>query len=61
MCIDEELVVDNKTSQRNGTSFFATGILEARCLIYPEAGKQHRLFVEYSTAPTSNVKHHGVV
>jgi beta-glucosidase len=61
VCIDDEMVVDNKRSQRDGTSFFAIGILEERGLIYPEAGKQHRLFVQYSTAPTSNVKHHGVV
>lgn len=59
--IDGELVVDNKTEQRHGTSFFGIGTLEERGSRYLEAGKQHRLFVEYSTAPTSNLKHHGVV
>jgi beta-glucosidase len=58
--IDDELVVDNKTEQRHGTSFFGIGTLEERGSRYLEAGK-HRLLVEYSTAPTSNLKHHGVV
>lgn len=59
--IDGELVIDNKTEQRAGTSFFGIGTLEERGSRYLEAGKQHRLFIEYSTAPTSNLKHHGVV
>ncbi|KAJ4286210.1 hypothetical protein N0V88_008073 [Collariella sp. IMI 366227] len=59
--IDGELVVNNKTKQRKGTSFFGIGTLEERGSKYLKAGKQHRLFVEYSTAPTSNLKHHGVV
>lgn len=59
--IDGELVVDNKTVQRPGTSFFGIGTLEERGSRYLEAGKQHRLYIEYSTAPTSNLKHHGVV
>jgi beta-glucosidase len=59
--IDGELVIDNKTKQRNGTSFFGIGTVEERGSKYLEAGKQHRLYVEYSTAPTSTLTHHGVV
>lgn len=59
--IDGELVIDNKTKQRQGTSFFGIGTLEERGSRFLEAGKKHRLYVEYSTAPTSNLKHHGVV
>jgi beta-glucosidase len=59
--IDGELVVDNKSNQRHGTSFFGIGTLEERGTCYLEAGRRHRLYVEYSTAPTSNLKHHGVV
>ncbi|KAF9885310.1 hypothetical protein FE257_013027 [Aspergillus nanangensis] len=59
--IDGELVVDNKTHQRQGTSFFGIGTLEERGAKYLEAGKRHHLHVEYSTAPTSNLENHGVV
>jgi beta-glucosidase len=59
--IDDELVIDNKTTQRAGTSFFGIGTVEERGEVYLEAGKKHRVFVEFSTAPTSNLKHHGVV
>ncbi|KAL3433455.1 glycoside hydrolase superfamily [Aspergillus tetrazonus] len=59
--IDGELVIDNKTKQRHGTSFFGIGTVEERRDRYLKAGRQHHVFVEYSTAPTSNLKHHGVV
>ncbi|KAG7293553.1 hypothetical protein NEMBOFW57_003605 [Staphylotrichum longicolle] len=59
--IDGELVIDNKTNQRHGTSFFGIGTLEERGSIHLQAGRKHRLYVEFSTAPTSNLKHHGVV
>lgn len=59
--IDGELVVDNKTQQRAGTSFFGLGTVEERGSKYLEAGKRHRIHVEYGTAPTSNLKRQGVV
>ncbi|KAL2857593.1 putative beta-glucosidase J [Aspergillus pseudodeflectus] len=59
--IDDELVIDNKTTQRAGTSFFGIGTVEERGEVYLEAGRKHRVYVEFSTAPTSNLKHHGVV
>ncbi|KAK2762861.1 hypothetical protein FQN54_001036 [Arachnomyces sp. PD_36] len=59
--VDGELVVDNKSKQRQGTSFFGIGTVEERGSKYLEAGKPHRVFVEYGTAPTSNLKLHGVV
>lgn len=59
--VDDELVVDNKSQQRQGTSFFGIGTVEERGSKYLEAGKLHRVFVEYGTAPTSNLKLHGVV
>ncbi|KAL3457967.1 putative beta-glucosidase J [Aspergillus heterothallicus] len=59
--INDELIIDNKTTQRAGTSFFGIGTMEERGEVYLEAGKKHRIFVEFSTAPTSNLKHHGVV
>ncbi|KAK9236471.1 glycoside hydrolase superfamily [Lipomyces kononenkoae] len=59
--VDGEVVVDNKTKQRQGTSFFGIGTPEERGSKYLEAGRPYRIFVEYGTAPTSNLKLHGVV
>jgi len=59
--IDGELVVDNKTKQRQGTSFFGIGTPEERGSRYLEANRQYRVFVDFGTAPTSNMKLHGVV
>lgn len=59
--IDGVLVVDNKTKQRQGTSFFGIGTPEERGSKYLNAGQQYQVLVEYGTAPTSNLKLHGVV
>ncbi|KAJ5532028.1 hypothetical protein N7494_008580 [Penicillium frequentans] len=59
--IDGELVVDNKTTQRQGTSFFGIGTPEERGSKYLEANRKYNIFVDYGTAPTSNLKLHGVV
>jgi beta-glucosidase len=59
--IDGELVVDNKTTQRQGTSFFGIGTPEERGSKYLEANHQYKILVDYGTAPTSNLKLHGVV
>ncbi|KAJ5747660.1 uncharacterized protein N7511_009356 [Penicillium nucicola] len=59
--IDGELIVDNKTTQRQGTSFFGIGTPEERGSKYLEANKQYKILVDYGTAPTSNLKLHGVV
>ncbi|KAL1836709.1 hypothetical protein VTK73DRAFT_4944 [Phialemonium thermophilum] len=59
--VDGALVVDNKTRQRQGTSFFGIGTVEERGSIHLEAGRRYRIHVEYGTAPTSNLKLHGVV
>ncbi|CAI7618811.1 unnamed protein product [Penicillium pancosmium] len=59
--IDGEKVVDNKTNQRQGTSFFGIGTPEERGSKYLEANKRYHIMVDYGTAPTSNLKLHGVV
>jgi beta-glucosidase len=59
--IDGELVVDNKTTQRQGTSFFGIGTPEERGSKYLEANRKYKISVDYGTAPTSNLKLHGVV
>ena len=59
--VDGELVVDNKTEQRQGVSFFGIGTPEERGSIYLNANQPYRIHVDYGTAPTSNLKLHGVV
>jgi beta-glucosidase len=59
--IDGVLVVDNKTKQRQGTSFFGIGTPEERGSKHLNSGQQYHVLVEYGTAPTSNLKLHGVV
>jgi beta-glucosidase len=59
--IDGELVVDNNTTQRQGTSFFGIGTPEERGSKYLRANQRYKIFVDYGTAPTSNLKLHGVV
>lgn len=59
--IDGELVVDNHTKQRQGTSFFGIGTPEECGSMYLHANRPYRVLVEYGTAPTSRLKLHGVV
>jgi beta-glucosidase len=59
--VDGEKVVDNKANQRQGTSFFGIGTPEERGSKHLEANQQYKILVDYGTAPTSNLKLHGVV
>lgn len=59
--VDGKLVVDNKTNQTQGTSFFGIGTPEERGSIHLNAHQSYRIHVDYGTAPTSNLKLHGVV
>lgn len=59
--VDGELIVDNKTDQRQGTSFFGIGTPEERGSVYMNAGQRYHIYVDFGTAPTSDLKLHGVV
>lgn len=59
--VDGQLVVDNKTNQRQGTSFFGIGTPEERGAIHLTAGQSYKIHVDYGTAPTSNLKVKNVV
>lgn len=59
--IDGEKLIDNKINQRQGTSFFGIGTPEERGSQYLKANQQYKVLVDYGTAPTSNLKLHGVV
>ncbi|KAK9342520.1 glycoside hydrolase superfamily [Lipomyces starkeyi] len=49
--LDGELIVDNKTKQRQGTSFFGIGTPEERGSKYLEAGRPYRILVVVSFGP----------
>ncbi|CAK7210469.1 hypothetical protein SBRCBS47491_000794 [Sporothrix bragantina] len=59
--VDGQLVVDNKTNQRQGTSFFGIGTPEERGAIHLKAGQTYAVHVDYGTAPTSSLKVKNVV
>ncbi|KAL1892363.1 hypothetical protein Sste5346_007101 [Sporothrix stenoceras] len=59
--VDGQLIVDNKTKQRQGTSFFGIGTPEERGSISLTAGQSYKIHVDYGTAPTSNLKVKNVV
>lgn len=50
--VDGKLVVDNKTHQRKGTSFFNSGSEEKTNDVYLEAGKTYRVRIEFGSRPT---------
>ena len=58
--VDGELVVDNKTKQRPGDSFFGIGTVEEIGSISLEAGREYNVHVEFGTMPTLTYKKDGV-
>jgi beta-glucosidase len=59
--IDGELVVDNSTKQRGGSSFFGTGTLEERGSKELKAGISYAVKFQFGTAPTSKLEKQGTV
>ncbi|KAK6457077.1 beta-glucosidase [Scheffersomyces xylosifermentans] len=53
--VDEKLVVDNKTNQRRGNSFFNSGSAEEKGRIQLEKGKTYKVRIEFSSGPTFTV------
>ena len=54
--IDGKLVVDNKTKQTQGESFFGAGTVEETGSIELEVGKKYSLQVQFGSAPTAVFK-----
>lgn len=54
--VDGKLVVDNKTTQTSGDSFFGSGTVEVKGTIRLEKGKTYKVLVEFGSGPTSLVK-----
>ncbi|CUM48753.1 uncharacterized protein AC631_00343 [Debaryomyces fabryi] len=50
--VDDKLVVDNKTVQERGNSFFNSGSNEVRNSISLEKGKTYSIRIEFGSAPT---------
>lgn len=51
--IDGQLVVDNKTNQRHGASFYGQGTAEEKGSFVMKKGNNYRIKIEFGTAPTS--------
>lgn len=59
--VDGKLLVDNKTSQSRGDSFFNLGTSEKKGTIFLEKGKEYKIRVEFGSAPSYTLVNAGVV
>ncbi|KAG4429804.1 hypothetical protein IFR05_014715 [Cadophora sp. M221] len=58
--VDDNLVVDNATTQVAGNSFFGAGTREERGTILLKGGQKHKLFIRFGSAETSKLTRNGV-
>jgi beta-glucosidase len=58
--IDDKLVINNETTQRQGTAFFGTGTLEETGTVRLKRGQLCAVKVEFASAPTSKLPAGGV-
>ena len=54
--VDDQLVVDNKTKQTHGQSFFNTGTIEETGKIHLEKGKEYKIRIEFGSTSTYTLK-----
>ena len=59
--IDGDMLIDNTTSQRQGTLFFACGTVEETGSKHLAAGQSYEIRVEFASAPTNTLSGGGVV
>ncbi|KAK9476462.1 glycoside hydrolase superfamily [Lipomyces japonicus] len=57
--VDNKLIVDNATVQRQGDAFFGNGTLEETGQIELEAGKEYEIKIDYGSALTSKLRSKG--
>lgn len=57
--VDDQLVVDNKTKQTLGVSFFNTGTIEEKGKILLEKGKKYTVKIEFGSGPTYTISGEG--
>jgi len=53
--VDDELVVDNETAQRQGTIFFGSATLEEKGIAKMKKGKEYTVRCEFASAPASKL------
>ncbi|KAG7660389.1 BGL7 [[Candida] subhashii] len=54
--IDGKLIVDNKTKQRFGNTFFNSGTVEEKGIVELEKNKTYKIRVEFGSGPTFTIK-----
>lgn len=54
--VDDRLVVDNKTKQTLGTSFFSCGTIEEKGKIFLEKGVEYKIRIEFGSGRTYTIK-----
>ncbi|CEP22987.1 BGL1 [Cyberlindnera jadinii] len=54
--VDDQLVVDNKTKQTHGQSFFNSGTIEETGKIHLEKGKEYKIRIEFGSTKTYTLK-----
>lgn len=59
--VNRELVVDNATKQRPGTTFFGAATAEERSQRELKAGNKYNITVEFGSAPTSKLERFAIV
>lgn len=59
--VDDKLVVDNATKQKQGTVFYGCGSVEERGTIAMQKGKTYHVRLEFASAPTSKLEGDGIV
>ncbi|KAG2734340.1 hypothetical protein G9P44_002346 [Scheffersomyces stipitis] len=57
--VDNKLVVDNKTKQRRGNSFFNSGSAEEKGTLLLEKGKTYKVRIEFGSGPTFTCRQEG--
>ena len=59
--VNDELVIDNETTQRQGQAFFGSGSAEEKGIVKLEKGKKYNVRVEFASAPSSKLISDAVV
>jgi beta-glucosidase len=59
--IDDKLLIDNTTHQKQGTVFYGCGTVEEGAHIHLEAGTPYSVRVEFASAPTNTLRGGGIV
>lgn len=59
--VDDKLIIDNETTQKQGQAFFGSGTVEEKGTVKLEKGKKYNVRVEFASAPASKLISDAVV